>query len=285
MTIPNTRSWSTLAHLENGLGKIKDSNWPRRFVRINGHTIWLGDIRSWWFESKSGENSPVDMVNIPVIYRGFSTIPGGDRRISEASTVAALKIVDSLRKSSALWSFGTRSFFSRSCGRSGNRWGSNCASANAWKAWLGPRNSCKGLELPLVVSRHKFFWVLVTRVKLVYFLSCLSNSWAGFSGFPKRFLGWLPTQQLFSQVEESLQHICEERQRWHDKCEAWYLTSWWWPRNPERENQLRLVVYLITLGFQPPLKQWVEKYNHHCWTLRVLIIQIGSTIILMVVEA
>ena len=30
---------------------------------------------------------------------------------------------------------------------------------------------------------------------------------------------------------------------------------------------------------------WVEKYNHHCWTLRVLIIQIGSTIILMVVEA
>ena len=44
-------------------------------------------------------------------------------------------------------------------------------------------------------------------------------------------------------------------------------------------------VYIYTLRFQPPLKQWVEKYNHHCWTLRVLIIQIGSTIILMVVEA
>ena len=43
--------------------------------------------------------------------------------------------------------------------------------------------------------------------------------------------------------------------------------------------------WIISLGFQPPLKQWVEKYNHHCWTLRVLIIQIESTIILMVVEA
>ena len=21
---------------------------------------------------------------------------------------------------------------------------------------------------------------------------------------------------------------------------------------------------MVTLGFQPPLKQWVEKYNHHC---------------------
>ncbi len=45
------------------------------------------------------------------------------------------------------------------------------------------------------------------------------------------------------------------------------------------------ILYINTLGFQPPLKQWVEKHNHHCWTLRVLIIQIGSTIILMVVEA
>ena len=35
----------------------------------------------------------------------------------------------------------------------------------------------------------------------------------------------------------------------------------------------------------PPLKQWVDLYNHHCWTLRVLIIEIGSIIILMVVEA
>ena len=26
---------------------------------------------------------------------------------------------------------------------------------------------------------------------------------------------------------------------------------------------------LLSLGFQPPLKQWVEKYHHHCWTLRV----------------
>ena len=29
-------------------------------------------------------------------------------------------------------------------------------------------------------------------------------------------------------------------------------------------------------GFQLPLKQWVDLYNHHCWTLRVLTIQIGS---------
>ena len=41
-----------------------------------------------------------------------------------------------------------------------------------------------------------------------------------------------------------------------------------------------------TLGFQPPLKQWVEKYNHHCWTLRVeKSSKLGKKpIILMVVE-
>ena len=31
-----------------------------------------------------------------------------------------------------------------------------------------------------------------------------------------------------------------------------------------------------SLGFQPPLKQWVDLYNHHCWTLSVLIIEIGE---------
>ena len=40
-----------------------------------------------------------------------------------------------------------------------------------------------------------------------------------------------------------------------------------------------------SLGFQAPLKQWVFSYNHHCWTLRVFIIEIGSTIVLMLVEA
>ena len=33
-----------------------------------------------------------------------------------------------------------------------------------------------------------------------------------------------------------------------------------------------------TLGFQPPLKQWVDLYNH-CWTLRVLTIEIGEKLL------
>ena len=41
---------------------------------------------------------------------------------------------------------------------------------------------------------------------------------------------------------------------------------------------------MYTLGFQPPLKQWVVNITTIVY-LRVLIIQIGSTIILMVVEA
>ena len=36
----------------------------------------------------------------------------------------------------------------------------------------------------------------------------------------------------------------------------------------------------------PPWKQGVDLYNYHCWTLRVLIIEIGEkTVFLMVVEA
>ena len=54
-----------------------------------------------------------------------------------------------------------------------------------------------------------------------------------------------------------------------------------WDGDGERERY----IFIYTLGFQPPLKQWVEQYNHHCWTLRVLIIEMGSTIISMVVEA
>ena len=49
---------------------------------------------------------------------------------------------------------------------------------------------------------------------------------------------------------------------------------------------------ICNLGFQPPLKQWVFSYNHHWYTLWVLIclicliIEIGEeTIVLMVVEA
>ncbi len=42
---------------------------------------------------------------------------------------------------------------------------------------------------------------------------------------------------------------------------------------------------IFTLGFQPPLKQWVEKYNHHCLPKGFNNPVIGSTIILMVVEA
>ena len=36
-----------------------------------------------------------------------------------------------------------------------------------------------------------------------------------------------------------------------------------------RGAHIRQIVFSLTwffssLGFQPPLKQWVEKYNHHC---------------------
>ena len=33
--------------------------------------------------------------------------------------------------------------------------------------------------------------------------------------------------------------------------------------------QLIWMMIKLTLGFQPPWKQWVDLYNHHCWTLRV----------------
>ena len=42
----------------------------------------------WCF--RNTVNSPVEgLVVLPIIYKGFSTIPGGDRRISEPSTVSS----------------------------------------------------------------------------------------------------------------------------------------------------------------------------------------------------
>ena len=56
--------------------------------------------------------------------------------------------------------------------------------------------------------------------------------------------------------------------------------------NEERgmDQAHRINVYMYP-GIPTTIKINGCKHNHHCWTLRVLIIEIGSTIILMAVEA